>query len=138
MERPGHIFGVAKDIECLCYTYGNYDSDAERKKGFTIVELLIVVIIIGILAAITIVSYSSIQGRAKDARVAATISQYVDILKVYRTNHGTYPVVTRAATTRHVSAMPIQPKQTILRIHASQTQVSRLTLILQLTMIYEQ
>lgn len=36
-----------------------------RAAGFTIVELLIVVVVIAILAAITIVSYNGIQERAK-------------------------------------------------------------------------
>ena len=35
-----------------------------RQKGFTIVELLIVIVVIGILAAITVVAYNGIQERA--------------------------------------------------------------------------
>lgn len=34
----------------------------ERQIGFTIVELLIVIVVIGILAAITVVAYNGIQG----------------------------------------------------------------------------
>lgn len=37
-----------------------------RKNGFTIVELLIVIVVIGILAAISIVAYNGIQDRAND------------------------------------------------------------------------
>ena len=37
-----------------------------KNTGFTIVELLIVIVIIGILAAITIVAYNGIQNRAND------------------------------------------------------------------------
>ena len=42
---------------------------ANRTKGFTIVELLIVVVVIGILVAISAVSYSGITNRARDSSV---------------------------------------------------------------------
>ena len=42
-----------------------------KQRGFTIVELLIVIVVIGVLAAITIVAYNGIQSRARDsARVS--------------------------------------------------------------------
>ena len=39
-----------------------------RQTGFTIVELLIVIVVIGILAAITIVAYNGIQTRAQNTQ----------------------------------------------------------------------
>lgn len=38
----------------------------KQNSGFTIVELLIVIVVIGILAAITIVAYNGVQQRARD------------------------------------------------------------------------
>ncbi|MCA9336117.1 prepilin-type N-terminal cleavage/methylation domain-containing protein, partial [Candidatus Saccharibacteria bacterium] len=38
-----------------------------KKTGFTIVELLIVIVVIAILAAITIVAYNGIQQRSRDS-----------------------------------------------------------------------
>jgi len=46
-----------------------------KQTGFTIVELLIVVVVIAILAAITIISYNGIQNRAKDTAVSAAANQ---------------------------------------------------------------
>lgn len=63
----------------------------KKQHGFTIVELLIVIIVVGILAAITVVSYNSTQQRARDARMVATVTQYKDLLKLYKVNKGTYP-----------------------------------------------
>ena len=45
-----------------------------RRKGFTIVELLIVIVVIGILAAITIVAYTGIQGRAQMSAKSVAIN----------------------------------------------------------------
>lgn len=45
------------------------------KKGFTIVELLVVIVVIGILAAITIVSYTNVQTRAQSASILSDLTQ---------------------------------------------------------------
>lgn len=42
-----------------------------RQRGFTIVELLIVIVIVGILAAVVIVAYTGIQDRARAAKIQA-------------------------------------------------------------------
>jgi len=57
---------------------------AKTKPGFTIVELLIVIVVIGILAAITIVSYNGIQDRAKSVAAQSDVSQNAKLLEVYK------------------------------------------------------
>lgn len=59
--------------------------------GFTIVELLIVIVIIGILAAITIVAYNGLQDRAKASQMATGITQYVKALANHTSLNGSYP-----------------------------------------------
>lgn len=61
--------------------------------GFTIVELLIVVVVIAILAAITIVSYNGISQRAKNAQLLATVDGYTKALQLYKVQNGEFPVV---------------------------------------------
>lgn len=46
----------------------------KNKHGFTIVELLIVIVVIAILAAITIVSYNGIQTSAREAAISAELN----------------------------------------------------------------
>lgn len=52
--------------------------------GFTIVELLIVIVVIGILAAITIVAYNGVQERARVSSVTSALGQANRKLAVYQ------------------------------------------------------
>jgi general secretion pathway protein G len=62
-----------------------------KQTGFTIVELLIVIVVIGILAAITIVAYSGIQQRARDTRRLDDVRIIVTALEAYKVLNGFYP-----------------------------------------------
>jgi general secretion pathway protein G len=59
--------------------------------GFTIVELLIVIVVIGILAALVIIGYNGIQIRARDADRASDISTLKKKLEIFYVNNGYYP-----------------------------------------------
>ena len=63
----------------------------KQKDGFTIVELLIVVVVIAILAAITVVAYNGIQDRAKNTQVQSDIRQVAKLIETYNADKGTYP-----------------------------------------------
>src|SRR3990170_2243766 len=63
-----------------------------KQKGFTIVELLIVIVVIGILAAITIVAYNGIQNRGKDVAVQADLNNFAKLLEIQNAEMGAYPV----------------------------------------------
>ncbi|MDN5835366.1 MAG: prepilin-type N-terminal cleavage/methylation domain-containing protein [bacterium] len=53
---------------------------AKSKEGFTIVELLVVIVVIAILAAITLVSYNGIQRRAHNTVTTGAVSQWIKVL----------------------------------------------------------
>lgn len=62
------------------------------KKGFTLVELLVVVAIIGILLSIVIVNVTSSRQKARDARRKADLRSIQTALELYANSHGdTYP-----------------------------------------------
>lgn len=62
-----------------------------RRQGFTIVELLIVIVIIAVLAAITIVAYNGIQDRAYETRAISIADSYKKIFQMYYVDHSAYP-----------------------------------------------
>lgn len=64
--------------------------------GFTIVELLIVIVIIGILAAITIVAYNGIQQRAKTSTVMADLANSAKKMSLDNVNNGSYAATASA------------------------------------------
>lgn len=63
----------------------------QKQVGFTIVELLIVIVVIGILAAITIVAYTGMQDRARATQMANGIAQYTRALASHVAISGSYP-----------------------------------------------
>ncbi len=62
-----------------------------RSHGFTIVELLIVIVVIGILAALVLNSYSGVQRNARNAQTAHAIEAYKKGLMAYAVLNGAYP-----------------------------------------------
>lgn len=65
----------------------------KHQQGFTIVELLIVIVIIGILAAITIVAFNGSQARARDSARIAKIKSIAKAIELYNTDNGRYPPI---------------------------------------------
>lgn len=64
---------------------------SKTNHGFTIVELLIVIVIIGILAAITLVSYIGISKKATEASLTSELSGAKKQLELFNTEYGKYP-----------------------------------------------
>lgn len=62
-----------------------------NQHGFTIVELLIVIVVIGILAAITIVAFNGVQQRGRDARRISDVMAIKQALELYKIDTGTIP-----------------------------------------------
>ena len=63
-----------------------------NKQGFTIVELLIVIVVIGILATIVIVAYNGTQSKARDTKRTQDVKSIQKIIEMYRINYGEYPL----------------------------------------------
>ena len=64
-----------------------------KQRGFTIVELLIVIVVIAILAAITVVAFNGIQNRSKNAKTVSAVTAWSKAIKLYNADTGSWPTV---------------------------------------------
>jgi prepilin-type N-terminal cleavage/methylation domain-containing protein len=69
----------------------------QKNQAFTIVELLIVIVVIGILAAITIIAYNGITTRATEASMQADLRGAATTLEIDNQRDGSYPASAAAA-----------------------------------------
>ncbi len=63
----------------------------KKQQGFTIVELLIVIVVIGILAALVITTFTGIQAKARDTERTTDIKALHGQVEAYFAQKGSYP-----------------------------------------------
>ena len=69
------------------------------QQGFTIVELLIVIVVIGILAALVITTYSGIQQKGRNTERTTDLKAVQGQLEAYYASNGRYPTTTDLGST---------------------------------------
>ena len=63
----------------------------KQESGFTLIELIVVVVIIGVLSAIAVPSFKNISIRAKQSEAAILINSYIKAAQSYYMEFGPYP-----------------------------------------------
>ncbi len=104
----------------------------KRSEGFTIIELLIVIVVIAILATLVIVTFTGIQQRARDSQRQTDINALDSHIEAYFATNGNYPTSTNLETPSWVSsnlkgldqAALADPNTPASKISASQTGIS--------------
>jgi prepilin-type N-terminal cleavage/methylation domain-containing protein len=76
----------------------------KKQSGFTIVELLIVIVVIGILATLVIVTFSGVQQKARDTKRETDVKALASQLEVYYANNGSYPALAQLQDNTWVQA----------------------------------
>jgi len=72
--------------------FARLNRSLKKEGGFTLVELLVVVIIVGILAAVAIPMYKGASDRSKASEAVSALGTIRSSLRVYYAEHAAYPV----------------------------------------------
>ncbi|MFA5748046.1 MAG: prepilin-type N-terminal cleavage/methylation domain-containing protein [Candidatus Absconditabacterales bacterium] len=90
----------------------------KSKKGFTLIEMLIVIVIIGILAAALIPRLMGVTGRANDTARKADIQQISTAFVSYQIDHGQFPgnggcisTISGELTSAGLNSIPTDPQR---------------------------
>lgn len=90
---------------------------ADKSAGFTIVELLIVIIVIGILATLVLIGYNGVQDQARKAKYKSDLKQLSQAIQVARSNTGmTLYDITGSPTAETRRSCIIKPNGTDLAV----------------------
>ncbi len=83
---------------------------SNHKKGFTLVELMIVVTVIAILATIGVISFTRVQAQTRDTKRKADVRALGTALQAYYSETQTYPAVTADLAPTYIPRIPVDPQ----------------------------
>jgi len=63
----------------------------KKEDGFTLIEIMVVLVILGILATISVPVYSNYVRKAKISEAISNVSAYANAIRIYRMETGSWP-----------------------------------------------
>src|SRR3954469_12504455 len=96
---------MRKDHRVLKKLRSTEDHQNVIEKGFTLVELLIVIVILGILAGIVVFAVGNLTSNAKTNACSTEKSTITTAVEAYKAQNGSYPANMAALTTPASSAL---------------------------------
>jgi len=107
--------------------------DWRLNKGFTFIEILVVVTIIGVLTAIGVTSYRAATKKSRDGKRKADLEQIRAALEMYKADIDQYPLAVSCNGTiesgdnTYMDPVPCDPKNTGIYIYQYEPSVDGLT-----------
>lgn len=100
----------------------------DTSRGFTLIELMVVITIIGLLASSVLVMFGNVRAKARDARRTADISALMKALELYNNDNIGYPtaasavdVATLSLTPAYLDKLPVDPRNTGIYVYQYQS-----------------
>lgn len=84
-------------IDCqlqISYNSSTMMGNAKQQRGFTIVEVLVVIAVLSILIAVGSYGFTKMRERAYDAKVETVLNEVEKAISLYRSKHGSIPPLT--------------------------------------------
>ena len=81
----------------------------KHSKGFTLIELVVVIAILGILASIAIVTFSRVTSQAKGSQIIANMYVCEDTINIYYTRNSNFPENVNSLIGTHFATWPKPP-----------------------------
>jgi general secretion pathway protein G len=85
------------------------DKNRNSQRGFTLIELMVVVTIVGILAAVAIVNVKHAQKKAQEAALKDDLHSLRRAIDDYYADHQKYPATLQDLVPHYVRRMPVDP-----------------------------
>ena len=90
-----------------------------RRRAFTLVELLVVIALIGVLAALLLSALSSAQQRARATQTTSTMEAFAAACETFFQDHGQYPVVPEALLAQDAEANEASPESAVWKTRST-------------------
>lgn len=77
----------------------------KKNKGFSLIELLVVISIIGVLSAVLVANFMGMRERARDAQKIQDLGAIKNALRMYYNDNQSYPVDFRTVAPAYISSI---------------------------------